>query len=72
MFLVLLWRTGFELLGLVGARLAVSLEPGEELTLADRLQIQFSIVVLAENVRETYCLTSRLQNLNSSLSQFHI
>lgn len=59
MFLVLLWRTGFELLGLVGARLAVSLEPGEELTLADRLQIQFSIVVLASgNVFGVFAVTS--------------
>lgn len=63
-YLVLLLGAGFELLGRV-AGLAVLLEAGEQLALADRLQIQIPVVVLAENVREPYCLPRLLANLNS-------
>lgn len=55
MYLVLLLGAGFELLGRV-AGLAVLLEAGEQLALADRLQIQIPVVVLAENVRAPYYL----------------
>lgn len=54
LYLVLLLGAGFELLGLGGAGLAVLLEAGQQLALADRLQIQITVVVLAENVREPY------------------
>lgn len=58
---------GFELLGLGGAGLAVLLQTGQQLALADRLQIQIPVVVLAENVRElTACRFG--QFLNSILS----
>ena len=45
-YLVLLLGAGFELLGRVAA-LAILLEAGEQLALADRLQIQIPVVVLA-------------------------
>jgi hypothetical protein len=53
--LVLLLGAGFELLGLGGAG-TVLVEASQELALADRLQIQITVVVLAENVWAPYCL----------------
>lgn len=61
---LLLLGAGFELLGRV-AGLAILLEAGEELALADRLQIQIPVVVLAENVREPYYLPRLLASLIS-------
>lgn len=53
---LLLLGAGFELLGLGGAGVAVLLETSEELALADGLQIQVAVVVLAENGRPAYFL----------------
>lgn len=64
-YLVLLLGAGFELLGLGGAGLAVLLEAGQQLALADRLQIQITVVVLAENVRAPYYRPRLLAILNS-------
>ena len=66
LYLVLLLGAGFELLGRV-AGLAVLLEAGEQLALADRLQIQIPVVVLAENVREPYYLPRLLASLSLCL-----
>lgn len=64
--LVLLLGARFELLVLEGAVVAVLVEAGQQLALADRLQIQIAVVVLAENVREPYYLPRLLTSLNST------
>lgn len=48
-YLVFFLGTRFDL-GLDGLRLA-AVEAGEQLALADALQVQITVVVLAENVR---------------------
>lgn len=57
-YLVLFLGAGFELLGRGVAGLAtVGLDTGQKLALPNRLQIQSTVVVLAENVREPYYLS---------------
>lgn len=67
--LVLLLGTGFQLLRLVEAFLVVSgMEAGQQLTLPDGLQVQVSVVVLAENGRELTRTAHRFHLISYSTS----
>lgn len=65
MYLILLCGARFELLGRACACLAVGLEAGQEFALADRLQIQIAVVVLASgNIFGVFAVASAVSITN--------